>query len=63
MMAVEGPDRLIHHRIEVSLIDKLRRIHSLAEHISKLELPPAVLSEASWGLAPGSAVDALVDTS
>lgn len=44
-MRKEGPDRLAHHRVEVSLIQQLRRIYSLARRIAKLNLPPSVLED------------------
>ncbi len=46
-LADGSTDRLAHHRIEISLIDKFKRIHSLARHVARLSLPAPVLTEAA----------------
>jgi phosphate:Na+ symporter len=45
-ISADAPERLAHHRLEVSLIDKLRRIYSLSRHLAKLSLPQPVAGEA-----------------
>jgi phosphate:Na+ symporter len=46
-LSADAAERLAHHRIEISLIDKLKRVHSLARHIAKLSLPAPVLADAA----------------
>ena len=43
----DAPERLAHHRVEISVIDKLKRIYSLARRIAKLSLPEPVLVDAA----------------
>lgn len=46
-LSADAAERLAHHRIEISLIDKLKRVYSLARHIAKLSLPAPVLVDAA----------------
>jgi hypothetical protein len=38
-LAQDDPDRLLKHRVQFELIDKLRRVHGVAEHMAGLALP------------------------
>lgn len=37
------PDRLLKHRVQLEILDKLRRVHSVAEHMAISVLPRSVL--------------------
>ena len=39
----DDPDRLIKHRLQLEIVDKLRRIHGVAEHMALSVLPRSVL--------------------
>ena len=42
-LAQDDPDRLVKHRVQVEIVDKLRRIYSVAEHMALSVLPRSVL--------------------
>ena len=39
----DDPDRLIKHRLQLEIVDKLRRIHGVAEHMALSVLPRSIL--------------------
>jgi len=41
-LALDDPDRLVKHRLQTDILDKLRRIYLLADHIASNALPPKV---------------------
>ncbi len=45
-LSADAESRLAHHRVEISIIDKLKRIYSLAKHIAKLKLPEPTAADA-----------------
>jgi phosphate:Na+ symporter len=42
-LARDDPDRLLKHRVQIEILDKLRRIYSVAEHMAISVLPRSVL--------------------
>jgi phosphate:Na+ symporter len=42
-LAQDDPDRLLKHRVQLEIIDKLRRIYSVAEHMALSVLPRSAL--------------------
>lgn len=42
-LARDDPDRLLKHRVQLEMLDKLRRIYSVAEHMAISVLPRGVL--------------------
>ena len=42
-LALDDADRLTKHRLQTDLLDKLRRIYMLAEHLAARVLPDAVV--------------------
>jgi len=42
-LALDDPDRLLKHRVQFEILDKLRRIYSVAEHMAISVLPRAAL--------------------
>ncbi len=42
-LAQDDPDRLLKHRVQLEILDKLRRIYSVAEHMAVSVLPRSVL--------------------
>ncbi len=42
-LARDDPDRLLKHRVQLEILDKLRRIYSVAEHMAISVLPRSVL--------------------
>ena len=42
-LAQDDPDRLLKHRVQLQILDKLRRIYSVAEHMAISVLPRSVL--------------------
>jgi len=42
-LAQDDPDRLYKHRVQLEILDKLRRIYSVAEHMAISVLPRSVL--------------------
>ncbi len=43
-LAQDDPDRLLKHRVQIEILDKLRRVYSLAEHMAISVLPRSVLA-------------------
>ncbi len=43
-LALDDPDRLLKHRVQFEVLDKLRRIYSVAEHMAISVLPRSVLA-------------------
>ena len=43
-LAEDDPDRLLKHRVQLEMLDKLRRIYSVAEHMAISVLPRGVLA-------------------
>ncbi|MEZ5862300.1 MAG: Na/Pi cotransporter family protein [Geminicoccaceae bacterium] len=43
-LALDDPDRLLKHRLQTDVIDKLRRIYMLAEHLAAAVLPENVVA-------------------
>jgi Na+/phosphate symporter len=43
-LARDDPDRLLRHRVQFEMIDRLRRIYSVAEHMAISVLPRGVLA-------------------
>ncbi len=43
-LAQDDPDRLLKHRVQIEILDKLRRIYSVAEHMAISVLPRSVLA-------------------
>jgi two-component system NtrC family sensor kinase len=43
-LAQDDPNRLLKHRVQFEMIDKLRRIYSVAEHMAISVLPRSVLA-------------------
>ena len=50
-ISADAPDRLAHHIVETSIIDKLKKIYALAKHLARLNLPER---EAETGRAEAS---------
>ena len=42
-LAQDDPDRLLKHRVQIEILDKLRRVYSVAEHMAISVLPRSVL--------------------
>jgi phosphate:Na+ symporter len=42
-LTLDDPDRLLKHRVQLEILDKLRRIYSVAEHMAISVLPRSVL--------------------
>jgi phosphate:Na+ symporter len=42
-LAQDDPNRLVKHRLQLEIVDKLRRIHGVAEHMALSVLPRSVL--------------------
>jgi phosphate:Na+ symporter len=45
-LAQDDPDRLLKHRVQLEILDKLRRIYSVAEHMAISVLPRSALARA-----------------
>lgn len=43
-LAKDDPDRLLKHRVKLEILDKLRRVYSVAEHMAISVLPRGVLA-------------------
>jgi hypothetical protein len=43
-LAQDDPDRLLKHRVQFEMVDRLRRIYSVAEHMAISVLPRGVLA-------------------
>jgi hypothetical protein len=43
-LAQDDPDRLLKHRVQFEMLDKLRRIYNLAEHMAISTLPRGALA-------------------
>ncbi len=43
-LALDDPDRLVKHRLQTDLLDKLRRVYMLAEHLAASALPANVVA-------------------
>ena len=43
-LALDDPDRLLKHRLQTDLLDKLRRLYMLAEHLASRVLPRSVVA-------------------
>ena len=43
-LALDDPDRLLKHRLQTDILDKLRRLYMLAEHIATAVLPENVVA-------------------
>jgi phosphate:Na+ symporter len=43
-LAQDDPNRLLKHRVQLELLDKLRRIYSVSEHMAISVLPRSVLA-------------------
>ena len=43
-LAQDDPDRLLKHRVQLEMLDKLRRVYSVAEHMAISVLPRGVLA-------------------
>ncbi len=43
-LARDDPDRLLKHRVQLEILDKLRRVYSVAEHMAISVLPRSVLA-------------------
>ena len=50
-LAGDDPARLVKHRLQVDVLDKLRRIYSLAEHMAVSVLPRGALTAERGGRA------------
>lgn len=44
-LALDDPDRLVKHRLQIDLLDKLRRVYMLAEHLAARVLPDSVVAK------------------
>jgi hypothetical protein len=42
-LALDDPDRLLKHRLQTDILDKLRRVYMLAEHLAAQVLPTTVV--------------------
>jgi Na+/phosphate symporter len=42
-LAQDDPNRLLKHRVQLEILDKLRRIYNVAEHMAISVLPRSVL--------------------
>lgn len=54
-LALDDPDRLLKHRLQTDILDKLRRVYMLAEHLATTVLPDNVVAqefEAQVGMIP-----------
>jgi Na+/phosphate symporter len=45
-LAQDDPDRLLKHRVQLEILDKLQRIYSVAEHMAISVLPRSALAGA-----------------
>ncbi len=43
-LALDDPDRLLKHRLQTDMLDKLRRVYLLAEHLASVVLPATVVA-------------------
>jgi hypothetical protein len=43
-LAQDDPNRLLKHRVQLELLDRLRRIYSVSEHMAISVLPRSVLA-------------------
>ena len=43
-LAQDDPDRLVKHRLQVEILDRLRRLYGLSEHMAVSVLPRSVLA-------------------
>ncbi len=43
-LALDDPDRLLKHRLQTDILDKLRRVYMLAEHLASVVLPANVVA-------------------
>jgi hypothetical protein len=43
-LAQDDPNRLAKHRVQVEILDRLRRVYSLSEHMALSVLPRSVLA-------------------
>jgi hypothetical protein len=43
-LALDDPDRLLKHRVQFEILDKLRRLYSLSEHMAIAVLPRGALA-------------------
>ena len=43
-LAQDDPDRLLKHRVQLEILDRLRRVYSVAEHMAISVLPRSVLA-------------------
>ena len=43
-LALDDPDRLVKHRLQTDILDKLRRVYMLAEHLASVVLPANVVA-------------------
>jgi hypothetical protein len=43
-LALDDPDRLLKHRVQFEMLDRLRRIYNVAEHMAISVLPRSVLA-------------------
>lgn len=43
-LALDDPDRLLKHRLQIDVLDKLRRVYMLAEHLAATVLPDNVVA-------------------
>jgi phosphate:Na+ symporter len=43
-LALDDPDRLLKHRLQTDMLDKLRRLYMLAEHLASAVLPETVVA-------------------
>ncbi len=46
-LALDDPNRLLKHRLQTDILDKLRRVYMLAEHLAATVLPDAVVARES----------------
>jgi hypothetical protein len=44
-LALDDPDRLLKHRLQTDILDKLRRIYMLSEHLATTVLPDKVVAK------------------
>ena len=44
-LALDDADRLLKHRLQTDMVDKLRRIYSISEHLSSTVLPVKVVAK------------------
>jgi Na+/phosphate symporter len=43
-LALDDPDRLLKHRVQFEILDRLRRVYNLAEHMAITVLPRGALA-------------------